>query len=64
MTFVTLDNLSVRADRIIAVKLSGKNIIVYCDSKAEYCVSFRSDIEAIEEYEDLMEKLKKVEIRG
>ena len=64
MTFVTLDNLSIRAARIVAVKLSGKNIIVYCDSKAEYFVPFRSCGEAEEEYEDLMEKLKKVEIRG
>ena len=59
MRFVTLDNQSIRADRIVAVKLSGKNVIVYCDSKAEYFIPFRSYEEAEEEYEDLMKKLEK-----
>ena len=59
MRFVPIGNLAVCAARIVAVKIFGNCVIVYCDNNADYRMGFRTGVEAQEAYEALMKELEK-----
>jgi sugar phosphate isomerase/epimerase len=62
MKFVSFGNLSVRADRIVAINrwLDQKCIIVHCGPQEEYRQYFKTPQDTREAHEKLMEELSKI----